>query len=852
LVLDSAPHLQQWSESIFAQYSQYPSHIQEYLLLKFGIDFEPEIERCEPESGEETKGDCTKTRMKMVMKVVKGAATILAPIVSTIANEIPLIDRIFHLLSKVGDVVKEIKDQDSFIEDFRNEITSVKDVLQLHEELSRYDANDLTYSRLLSELQGSLQEALNTLTEVSNRGKFLGAVLIQADNRKIKEKMLKLKEALQSFCQKVSQYRELVTQRQKIHQLLRYPRVFHSAIQDHLSRFQPGSRKWMFDEIDDWLIGDRSSNNQLLWIRADAGMGKSAFAAALSKKMKEENRLLGTYFCQYNSSNETASKIIKSWAAQCCENLSNLSGPACVKTIFETAFYEWDKIPEGEKPSGSDLLEMLLTNPLGTYTIQTAHRQVPLHPPMVLLIDALDEVVPNNRKPLLYILSSNLQYLPSWVKVIITSRPEADIVHSFARIKPREIKEDDSRHLGDMHHFVEYQLSKVMNEEELELGISLLMDRSKGRFIYVSKVITEILESQMSTWTLSDLIYRLPENGLNGWYRDFFVRMKAQDPKYFDELIFPVIKLIVCSKGSLTLGDVKPILKQHLSNPEERRLINELQQLFPLRSISEPWTLNQSQFFIPFHKSLSDWLTDEKLSGSYDYEPRDNFYISIEEGNQIFVDYFRTLFASDWLIEGHRSNRPISGSYFYRHAFDHFHDSTSPLDKLFGISQLFRLQVLITFLKERGICEILRIMKSFLISCPSQSQSQELLLLCQIMELSAPAFQRKVVNIDALPFQILARVTFSQISHQNFQLQRLYCECENWQSSNEGKGYWLKPVRNYLTAAGCSIQKIITLNEVLIGPFQHSFIHSFMLGSSMCVRVNKQTLVSWYTKIAYH
>jgi hypothetical protein len=395
---------------------------------------------------------------------------------------------------------------------------------------------------------------------------------------------------------------------------------------------------------------------------------------------------------------------------------------------------------------------------------------------------------PGQRQPLLLILSSKLQALPAWVKVVVTSRPEADIVHCFSRLSPTEIHEDDPRHLADIRLFVECQLRTVMDEGELEAGIALFMDRSEGRFIYVSSVLEEMMKGQgrSSRWALSDLQDRLPEGGLVGWYREVFVRMKARDATYFEAVLFPVVRLIVCSKGPLTLGDAKTILALRLSGPQEQRLIDELRQLFPLRCVDNSDSSSQSQVFVPFHKSVSDWLTDEDSSGSYSHgTARDSFFVSLVEGNQTFVDHFRSLFVSEWLDEGDLSRRPSSGSYFYRHAFDHFVASASPGDVSFGASQLFRLRVLASVLEERGVRELIRVTRLFLTS-PCSSMSPELSLLCQLLELSAPAFHKEPVDVDALPFQILARVTPSQSSDPNLpRLKQLHGECESWRSVSE-------------------------------------------------------------------
>jgi hypothetical protein len=425
-------------------------------------------------------------------------------------------------------------------------------------------------------------------------------------------------------------------------------------------------------------------------------------------------------------------------------------------------------------------------------------------------VDALDEVQLCHRKALLSILSSKLQDLPEWVRVVVTSRPEPDIVHSFACLKPTEIMEDDPRHLEDIRLFVEHKLGSVMDPRELTSGVELFVSRSQGRFIYVSSMMDEISKDG-SRWTLADLNDRLPE-GLVGWYRDFFMRMKARDPRYFEEVIFRVVRVLVCSRGPMSLEDVKTILHLQLSRVQEQRLIDQLHQLFPLRrgDNSDP---AHSRVFVPFHKSVFDWLTEEESSGSYLHgEQRDDFFISLEEGNQIFVNHFRPLFVSKWLDDGDLSHRPVSRSYFYRHAFDHFLSSRSPEDVSFGSDQLFRLRVLASLLEERGIREVIGIVKK----APASS---ELSLLSQLLQLSAPAFERRhalpfcfplLLDIDALPFQILARLSHGTT---NLQLNILRQDCESWRSVGR-KGFWLKPLRNYLTPPEGPLERTFILQQV--------------------------------------
>jgi hypothetical protein len=795
------------------------------LSLEFRVDFESTMLNLFESESERVGDRGQQINLKTALKVVKELGTkVVIPAILSVTEEIPLIDRISRLLSKFGGLLQEMNDQDSLVDGLRSEIAKAKESIQICEEISPFDRADLNTSLPMLELEESLEAALGALAELSSQGTLLGVAFCKKDNEAMKEHISKLSQSLQLLFQSVPLYQQRVTHRQKMRGLLHYPEVFHATIRDHLARFQPGSRQWLFEEVEQWLDTTVDSSplgcplNRVFWVRADPGMGKSAFAASLSKKLKADGRFLGAYFCRYTVSNESASKIIRSWAAQCCESLSAQSSSSCAKDFFERAFLEWDTVPDDEKPSSSELFELLLTRPLCGYTDQIASlRQgsIPdraFHPSMVLLIDALDEVLPGERKPLLQILSSKMHTLPKWVKFIVTSRPEADIVHSFASLDPVEIMEDDPRHLEDIRLFVEFRLREAMEEEELNSGVDLFVERSEGRFIYVSSIIEEILRNRMSRWSLADLDDNLPE-GLIGWYREFFVRMKARDTKYFEEVIFRVVKIIICAKEPLTLAEARSILELHLSPSQEQRLLDNLRQLFPLRTITNS-SSSESGVFVPFHKSVYDWLRNEDASGSYSHgEERDDFYISVGGGNQLFVDHFRTLFVSKWLDEGDLSCCPTPGSYFYRHAFDHFRESDSPDDAAFGADQLFRLRVLVSLLEERGVHEIIRI-----VSAPSWTSffplvGSELTLLGQLLQLSAPAFDLRAS--DALPFQILARLTPSQSDDPNHRLKRLRNECLGWQSITE-IGYWLRPLRNYLIPAGGPLKNIIKLHEVAL------------------------------------
>jgi hypothetical protein len=82
---------------------------------------------------------------------------------------------------------------------------------------------------------------------------------------------------------------------------------------------------------------------------------------------------------------------------------------------------------------------------------------------MILVIDALDEigaVESKARSDVLVALVSCVDKLPVWVKVVVTSRPEADILSKFKKFRPFEIKADDPRHVDDLKQFISEQAAE--------------------------------------------------------------------------------------------------------------------------------------------------------------------------------------------------------------------------------------------------------------------------------------------------------------------------------------------------------------------------------------------------------
>ena len=76
-------------------------------------------------------------------------------------------------------------------------------------------------------------------------------------------------------------------------------------IEDHLTRFQPGSRGWVFDLYLKWLsrsavAGDAGERQRAFIVYGDAGVGKSTIAAKLACMRPEVTNILAYHFCKHS------------------------------------------------------------------------------------------------------------------------------------------------------------------------------------------------------------------------------------------------------------------------------------------------------------------------------------------------------------------------------------------------------------------------------------------------------------------------------------------------------------------------------------------------------------------------
>jgi hypothetical protein len=388
--------------------------------------------------------------------------------------------------------------------------------------------------------------------------------------------------------------------------------AFQKKVDDLESGFLIGSRDWILRKIELWL--NESTNDQtvlsschLFWIRADAGMGKSVLAAKVAKVYSEF--VIGTVFFSFSETKlSNPEVIIRSLAYQISEKYPEvIEDMLAVKTT---------KINE--------LFEQLIIDPMKKINSNAAQSAPAASCYLLLIIDALDECTEGKERDdlLNFINSSLLVKLPNYVRILITSRPEPDIIESLSSFKPYEVSENDENHQKDLELYIRTILSRILDSKqhptlegnELEIAVLQVLKSSGGSFIYAS-----LLQEEIRSWK------RKPEK------KEILTKLVTL-PKGVDAIFLQImkdgvfdvnknfLKLMVVAKRSFSENELLALL----GSEELDRAIEDLSRIFLRRKYSDG-----EFYFLPFHKSIIDWLKDKKRSKEYS--------IDVEEAHELMI-----------------------------------------------------------------------------------------------------------------------------------------------------------------------------------------------------------------------
>lgn len=365
------------------------------------------------------------------------------------------------------------------------------------------------------------------------------------------------------------------------------PIDFSVDLKKHLTSFI--GREWLYKKVDHLLQND---TNKIIWIKAQAGFGKTAFSTMLQHK---HSKAVGIHYCQFDSVKRKSSlSVIKTLIFQLSTQINSY------KELLNTL-----KLSDINSKDENEIIEEFLIEPLN---------KIELSENYFFIIDAIDEAVENEKNKLVDLIKKFVD-LPSWLKIIITSRPEPYLNRKFAKLKTIEIDTSIQDNTQDLHlyitQFLEDEQCHILKNEDIR---NKIIQNSEGNILYLKEIIEGIKEEQLG----EEEILNMP-TGMDALYLNMFERYfeDTQDYKNFQR---PIFELISSVNKKISLSFLSMVLEW-----DEYDLEDALEPIGSLIEIKE----NTINFF---HKSVADWITDREKSGR-------SYFVSKERGNKRIVKF---------------------------------------------------------------------------------------------------------------------------------------------------------------------------------------------------------------------
>ena len=390
---------------------------------------------------------------------------------------------------------------------------------------------------------------------------------------------------------------------------------FKGDIEYYLERFQADTREWVFNRVQNWL-DDRNSENRVMVISGNAGMGKSVIAAVICQRMQKAGRLSGNHFCQHNNSRyQKPQLMLQSLACHLSRTLPEYK-QALVKQLSRNLGLDLNSMGVEE------LFSVLFKEALST--VGDPGRN------LLMVIDGLDESEYEGRNELLDMITNQFCKLPSWIRFLVTTRPATHITDKLKRLKPFQLDPDDEKNVEDVRAVLQKRLQRVVKPENVNAVVKELVLKSEGLMLYAHFLMLYI-EENPSVLSKADLDHSLPL-GISAVYSSYFKRLELELLKELgvtEEHFFNLLCAITASREPLPLDFVSKLLVPTRNSPLAKRKV-----LRAISSVSSLLPIRDGCLHV-IHKSVIDWMTDSSCYGEHD------FIMDEKEGHRILANLCR-------------------------------------------------------------------------------------------------------------------------------------------------------------------------------------------------------------------
>ena len=273
-----------------------------------------------------------------------------------------------------------------------------------------------------------------------------------------------------------------------------------------MSTFCVGNtRRNIITDIMAWTADESTEAKKVLWIYGLAGTGKSTLSSTIARNMHSLHRLGAFFLFNRDKPLRDSRTLIRTLAYRLADF------DPCFRAAISPLVKQDSNISIAP-------LEYQFQNLL-TYSLKSVEWP---RGPIVLIIDALDECGREaDRGDLLQTLSKGFSDLPSFIRIIVVSRPEADIqraLESHSHVRPYHLDTDSATNKEDVSEYIRHRLEAIRIKDRClgdhwpgEDNIRCLANRAGGLFIWASTACLYI-DSYTPNRQLSELVDKQPED----------------------------------------------------------------------------------------------------------------------------------------------------------------------------------------------------------------------------------------------------------------------------------------------------------------------------------------------------
>ncbi|CAH0486544.1 unnamed protein product [Peronospora farinosa] len=379
-----------------------------------------------------------------------------------------------------------------------------------------------------------------------------------------------------------------------------------SELASHARGLTPGSRTWALARVEEWLdVGLNVDNDTLLAVVGDGGTGKSAFCGTVAHQFREN--LLAAHCCQFDrKSKSTPRNMLLSVVHQLVDNLPSFKNQLA-RLNLRYVLEEADPVLLATK---------VLVDPLNAV-------EKPMNASFIL-VDGIDQcaIGRRGRNELLEFLAQIIPLLPSWVRIMVSSKPSSKLAKRFPVSSVLDFSSQNDAFVADVSSLVD-DIAHNFSDDNVVEANKVLVQKSGGNFAYLNFTKQALTHPGMVAASNEgaiplDVLYELPET-LYDIYAEIFEDKFGQGRDRVWDKAKPLLQLVI----GATAGPYSPVTEDQAK--EHFKLTAEDQRMLR-RSFVDLVAVRQGAYRIE-SSALCAWLSDPARS-------EEHFYFNIDDALQ--------------------------------------------------------------------------------------------------------------------------------------------------------------------------------------------------------------------------